>query len=59
MEGKHIDDKELMLMAKSKSSFAKCATAGLWVLSGCNGKSDTFDRTQDLFHAGLQILDDL
>ncbi len=59
MEGKYIDDNDLIMMVRNRSSFAKCATAGLWVLSGCKGESNAFDKTQEFFHVGLQMLDDL
>lgn len=43
-----------------RNSFAKCATAGLLSLvSNNNTEVDPFVTTQDFFHVGLQLLDDL
>ncbi|PIQ09197.1 MAG: hypothetical protein COW71_07735 [Ignavibacteriales bacterium CG18_big_fil_WC_8_21_14_2_50_31_20] len=43
-----------------RNSFAKCATAGLLSLKPkLNATVDPFIATQDLFHIGLQLLDDL
>jgi hypothetical protein len=51
-----IDNNLLIQIAKYKSAFAKSATAGLAVLTDTE---DPFQESQDEFHCGLQLLDDL
>lgn len=52
-------DKQVRAIAENKSAFAKCATAGLLTLVGDAGGADPFVETQNRFHAGLQLMDDL
>jgi squalene-hopene/tetraprenyl-beta-curcumene cyclase len=50
---------DLNRIARNKSSFAKCATAGLMALAGLSADKDPLTETQEHFHLGLQLLDDL
>lgn len=50
---------ELEEITKAKCAFTKCSTAGLLILSGMESKNDPFIKTQDEYHIGLQILDDI
>ncbi len=46
-------------ITKAQCSFAKCSTSGLLVMSKIISDDDPFIKTQDEFHIGLQILDDI
>ncbi len=59
LKGQSPDERRLMSISRNKSAFAKCATAGLRALAGLSGGTDPLAETQDGFHAGLQLLDDL
>lgn len=58
-ESAKITDEDFESITKSKCAFAKCTTAGLISLSGIDTDGDPFVFSQDQFHSGLQILDDL
>ncbi len=46
-------------VTSAKCAIAKCATAGLKVLSAISKTDENLNLTQDYFHIGLQILDDI